>query len=81
MKNNAAVLDIDIFRFFQQSRKGENLHYQEPTRFRFKFMKTAITCLALTVMQLSGYSQPVKATQTPAAPAAASAVVPPAGQW
>ena len=43
-------------------------------------MKTTITCLALTVMQLSGYSQPVKETQTPAAPALASAAVPAAGQ-
>ena len=41
-------------------------------------MKTTITCLALAVMLLSGYSQPVKATQTSAAPAAAA--VPALGQ-
>ena len=43
-------------------------------------MKTTITCLALTVMQLSGYSQPVKETQTPEAPAPTSAGVPVAMQ-
>jgi predicted alpha/beta superfamily hydrolase len=47
---------------------------------RLKIMKTTITCLALAVVQLSGYSQPVKETPTPAAPAAAPAVVPAAGQ-
>ncbi len=43
-------------------------------------MKTTITCLALTVMLLSGCSQPVKETKTPEAPASASAGVPVARQ-
>ena len=59
---------------------GVEVHHIVPQEGRLYFMKTTITCLVLTVMQLSGYSQPVKETQTPEAPASASAGVPVAVQ-